>query len=124
MATDAGPSSAYVGYGSASLETTKSRLQFTTAVICEWRQRVKLRLMAASRYAGPRQDSVSRSGLTLKSSLSAVSISANNPEYLRGLPRAASRFKLIHGPVRTIGRCMLSWPLCEKTNVILDWSAQ
>jgi hypothetical protein len=37
---------------------------------------------------------------------------------------AASRFQLPHGSARTIGRCMLSWPSCEKTNVISDWSAQ
>ena len=27
---------------------------------------------------------------------------------------------IIHGSGRTIGRCMLSWPSCEKTNVISD----
>jgi hypothetical protein len=43
---------------------------------------------------------------------------------LRGIACAASRFQFIHVAARTIGRGMLSWPSCEKTNVISDWSAQ
>jgi hypothetical protein len=40
-------------------------------------------------------------------------------------PRPSVRgeqISIIHGSGRTIG--MLSWPSCEKTNVISDWSAQ
>ena len=47
---------------------------------------------------------------------------ADHPAWMKRVGYAIS--EVIHGSARTLGRCMLSSPSCEKNNVISDWSAQ